>query len=93
MKMRALVFAMVCVAAASSAAQAYDKYIPLGTGYSATVDSLPRFESDAGQVSQRSDEYETELYLENLKRAKQDSRLRDFFSDRNATGLDGHIDY
>ena len=91
--MRAISLVFVLALAASPAARAYENYIPLGTGYSPNVDSLPAFESDAGQVSQRSDEYETELYLENRKRALDDSRMREFFSDRNATGSDSHIDY
>ena len=91
--MRAISLVFVLALAASPAAMAYENYIPLGTGYSPNVDSLPAFESDAGQVSQRSDEYETELYFENRKRALDDSRMREFFSDRNATGSDSHIDY
>lgn len=91
--MRAISLVFVLALAASPAAMAYENYIPLGTGYSPNVDSLPAFESDAGQVSQRSDEYETELYLENRKRALDDSRMREFFSDRNSTGSDSHIDY
>ncbi len=91
--MRMIVLGLVFAVAASPAALAYENYIPLGTGYSSGVDTLPLFDSEAGQVSQRSDEYETELYLENRKKAEQDTRFREFFSDRNATGLDSHIDY
>jgi hypothetical protein len=95
MNMRAfsLVFGFVVSVALSPAAMAYENYIPLGTGYSANVDSLPAFESDAGQVSQQADVYETQLYFENRKKALDDSRMREFFSDRNSTGSDSHIDY
>jgi hypothetical protein len=93
MKMRAISLVFVLVIAAAPAAMAYDKYIPLGTGYSPDVDSLPAFNSDAGQVSEQTDVYETELYFENRKKALDDSRMREFFSDRNSTGSDSHIDY
>jgi hypothetical protein len=95
MNMRAisLVFSFSVAVAMSPAAIAYENYIPLGTGYSANVDTLPAFESDAGQVSQQTDVYETELYFENRKKALDDSRMREFFSDRNSTGFDSHIDY
>jgi hypothetical protein len=93
MRMVSLVFGLVVAVAVSPAALAYENYIPLGTGYSPEVDSLPAFESDAGQISEQTDVYETELYFENRKKALDDSRMREFFSDRNATGLDSHIDY
>ncbi len=79
--------------AASPVAWAYENYIPLGTGYSSNVDSLPEFDSDAGQIARKTDSYETELYLKNRKQAEDESRLREFFSDRNSTGSDGGIDY
>ena len=91
--MRAVSLVFVLAMATSPAALAYENYIPLGTGYSPQVDSLPAFESDAGQISEQTDVYETELYFENRKKALDDSRMREFFSDRNSTGSDSHIDY
>jgi hypothetical protein len=74
-------------------ASAYENYIPLGTGYSSNVDRLPAFDSNAGQISQQTDIYETELYVKNRKKAEDESRMREFFSDCNSTGSDSHIDY
>ncbi len=90
-----MLFASIAIGLAfgTSPALAYENYIPLGTGYSSNVDRLPAFDSDAGQISQQTDIYETELYMKNRKRAEDESRLREFFSDRNSTGSDSHIDY
>jgi hypothetical protein len=95
--MKMSVFKLVlCIGAAVAAvtpALAYENYIPLGTGYSSNVDSLPSFDSVEGQVSQQSDVYETEIYLLGRKRVEADSRFREFFSDAESTGADSHIDY
>jgi hypothetical protein len=80
-------------ASVATPAMAYENYIPLGAGYSPQVDSLPGFETDAGRVSQQSDVYETELYMQQRKQAEDDSRLRQFFSDAESTGADTRIDY
>ena len=84
---------VAAVLASSSMAMAYENYIPLGTGYSSSVDSLPQFDSEAGEISRRTDAYETELYLLNKKRAEQDSRLQNFFSRSDSNGVDNGIDY
>lgn len=78
---------------AASPAVAYENYIPLGAGYSPQVDSLPGFDSDAGQVSQQSDVYETELYMQQRKQVEDESRFRRFFSDAESTGSESQIDY
>jgi hypothetical protein len=95
MKMRALLLTTTVFALAMSgpAALAYENYLPLGTGYSASVDSLPQFDSEEGQVIQQTDVYETELYMKARKRAEEESRMRAFFSDAESTGADSHIDY
>jgi hypothetical protein len=93
MSMFKISLSAVLLLAASPAAMAYENYIPLGTGYSTDVDSLPQFDSEAGEISRKTDVYETELYLENLKRAQEDSRLRNFFGRRDSTGIDNSIDY
>jgi hypothetical protein len=85
--------AALALVAFSSASMAYENYIPLGTGYSTTVDSLPSFDSEAGQIIERTDVYETEQYLLNRKRAEQDSRLQNFFSRSDSSGVDNSIDY
>jgi hypothetical protein len=88
-----VVLGLVVAVASASAVQAYENYIPLGTGYSANVDSLPSFDSEAGQVSQQTDVYETEIYLKGRKRIEDESRMRAFFSDAESTGADSQIDY
>lgn len=88
-----IVLGLVVVVASTSAVQAYENYIPLGTGYSTNVDSLPSFDSAAGQVSQQTDVYETEIYLTGRKRIEDESRMRAFFSDAESTGSDSQIDY
>jgi hypothetical protein len=95
MKMRVpfLTIVLLCSGFAVPQAMAYENYIPLGTGYSPNVNSLPEFSSDAGQVSQQSDVYETELYMRGRKQVEDDSRFRQFFSDSESTGADTHIDY
>lgn len=93
--MRALSFVLGfgLLATSFTVASAYENYIPLGTGYSANVDSLPAFDSNAGQVSQQADIYETEIYLQGRKQVEEDSRFRRFFSDAESIGSDTHIDY
>jgi hypothetical protein len=91
--MRVFSFALGLVLAASVPAQAYENYIPLGTGYSPSVSALPAFDSDQGQITQRTDVYESELYRIKRKSVEDDSRLRQFFSSPESTGSDTHIDY
>jgi hypothetical protein len=95
MKMRVLRIVLVLSAglAGASAALAYENYLPLGTGYSSNVDSLPSFDSEVGQVNQQADVYETEIYMLGRKRVEDDSRMRSFFSDAESTGADTNIDY
>jgi hypothetical protein len=95
MKMRILKVILVVFAsvAASPATFAYENYLPLGTGYSSNVDSLPNFDSEAGQINQQADVYETEIYMRGRKRVEDDSRMRSFFSDAESTGSDSNIDY
>jgi hypothetical protein len=92
MKMRALVVVGFMVLAATPAS-AYENFIPLGAGYSPNVSTVPEFDSEDGKKIARSDSYETDIYLKGRKKIEDESRLRQFFSDRNSTGVDGHIDY
>jgi hypothetical protein len=87
-------FAVLAVLAMSVApALAYENFIPLGTGYSTEVGSLPLFESDEGQVIQKTDIYESEIYRRARGDAEFDSRMRQFFSDGEAMGPDYYLDY
>ncbi len=93
MRIVLLVTSCFAIATGAPSAMAYENYIPLGTGYSANVDSVPQFESEEGLVIQQTDIYETELYMKARKRVEDESRLREFFSDAESTGADSHIDY
>lgn len=95
MKMRSAVkFVVVAmVLGFAMPALAYENFIPSGTGYSPEVDSLPAFDSEAGQITVQADIYETENYRRRLEEAERDSKFRQFFSDANSTGSDTFIDY
>jgi hypothetical protein len=93
MKMRIISLLFLSSVALSGPALAYENYIPLGAGYSSNVDSLPAFDSEAGQISQETDVYETELYKKGRKSIEDESRFRQFFSDSESTGADTYIDY
>jgi hypothetical protein len=92
MKMRVIVLFSL-VAFGATPAVAYENFIPLGAGYSPSVSEVPEFDSQDGRKIARSDSYETDIYLKGRKKIEDESRLRQFFSDRNSTGLDTHIDY
>lgn len=77
----------------SGAAHAYENFIPMGTGYSSEVDSLPRFESDRGQVSVTTDVLETEVWRRNREDAELDSRFRQFQSGNELDSNSDFIDY
>jgi len=81
------------VGSAGVPAQAYENFIPLGTGYSSEVDSLPDFDSDASATIARTDIYETELYFKARKEIEADSFFRRFQSDNELQGGDTFIDY
>ena len=87
-----LLLGSLCVVAPAPVL-AYENFIPAGTSYSSTVDSLPDFASPEGQIIQQADIYETENYKRGRKRVEDDSRFRQFFSDGESTGVNGHIDY
>ncbi len=73
-----LVGAVICCGFAP--AQAYESFIPLGTGYSTSVSELPALNSDAQSLSSQTDIYETELYRRALEERKHKSAIKQFFS-------------
>lgn len=77
----------------AGSAFAYENFIPLGTGYSTEIDSLPNFESDRGQVSVTTDVLETEVYRKNREAAEMDSQFRMFQSGNEIEGGSTFIDY
>lgn len=89
-------FVTACVMAmalGSSAAMAYENFIPLGTGYSSDVDSLAASGTDLEELTVKSDIYETELYRAGRNAAEADSFFRRFQSDTELEGGDTSIDY
>ena len=93
MRVSALLFVGSLCVVAPAPVLAFEEFIPSGTGYSASVDSLPDFASPEGQIIQQADIYETEIYKRGRKRVEDDSRFRQFFSDSESTGVNGHLDY
>jgi hypothetical protein len=92
MKMRTLVL-FSFVALLATPVQAYENFIPLGSGYSPDVSDVAEFNSDRAKKIARTDSYETDIYLKMRKKIEDESRMRQFFSDRNGSGLDSNIDY
>ena len=64
--MKKLVLSGLIVAACAGLgavnAGAYENFIPMGTGYSTEVDSVPRFGTDRAQVNGTSDVLESEVW-------------------------------
>jgi hypothetical protein len=91
--MRRLIVGMVALAGFVAPALAYENFIPLGTGYSSEVDSLPDFESEQSRINAQADLYETELYWQGRRDIEADSAFRRFQSDSELVGGDVSIDY
>lgn len=85
--------AAVALLSGSLSAQAYDKFLPLGTGYSTEVSQLPALNSDAEALSVQSDVYETEIYNKQLEAKKRDSYLQRFMFNTENSGSDFSVDY
>jgi hypothetical protein len=90
--MRFLLMATALVLAAPCA-QAFENFIPAGTGYSPEIITLPDFNSDESKANQQADIYETEIYRKQRKYAEDDARLRRFFTQRDSAGVNGKVDY
>ena len=91
------VFSVMVVVAgfvvATGAAQAFENFIPAGTGYSTEILTLPELNSEQSKLNQQTDIYETEIYRKQRKYAEDDAKMRRFFSQNDATGLGGSVDY
>lgn len=79
--------------AGASTCFAYENFIPLGTGYSTEVDSVPEFGTERAQINQEADIIETEIWRSKREAAEFDSRIDRFFSDAEVSGGDTTIDY
>jgi hypothetical protein len=78
---------------AAAPAMAYENFIPLGTGYSTEVQSVPEFDSTRGRVNQEADIIESEIYRLKRQDVQRDSHINRFFSDPEVRGGDESIDY
>ena len=74
-------------------AQAYENFIPLGTGYSTSVSKDPALESERQRVIAQTDIYETEIYNKMLQQRNLDLSSSAFFNDSAAFASDRSIDY
>ena len=80
MRFKSILFSAVIVCASFTPCMAYEKFIPLGAGYSTGVSSLPSLNSDAQSLTVQTDIYETELYLKQLEERKHKSAIKQFFT-------------
>ena len=69
--MRLLAVLVLGLVASASTAQAYEKFIPLGTGYSTDVSVIPDLNSDLQHQINQADVYETEIYNKQLEQNRQ----------------------
>lgn len=88
-----LILATAGIVVLSGSAQAFENFIPAGTGYSTEIITLPDLNSDQSKLNQQTDVYETEIYRKQRKSAEDDAKLRRFFSQNNSTSLGGSVDY
>jgi hypothetical protein len=87
------ILTVLALVSATCAAQAFENFIPAGTGYSTEIGSLPEFNSDQSQINQQTDIYETEIYRKKRKYAEDDTSMRRFFSQNDSTSVGGKVDY
>ena len=73
-------------------AMAYENFIPLGTGYSTGVSTIPALGSDAQTLTTQTDIYETELYRKHLEDQKNFSHLRRFLQNSDSSSTES-VDY
>ncbi len=74
-------------------AQAYENFIPLGTGYSTSVSTIPGIESERQRIIEQTDIYETEIYNKQLQQRQLETSSSAFFNDSAAFNSDRSIDY
>lgn len=82
-----------CAGFGAAEAAAYENFIPMGTGYSTDVDSVPRFGSERSQVNSTTDVLETEIWHRNRDAAEYDSKFRQFQSGNEFKQDNDFIDY
>jgi hypothetical protein len=75
------------------AAQAFDKFIPLGVGYSTELSELPALDSEEQSLTNQADIYETEIYNKQLEQQRHNNYINHFLNDQNSAGSDFSLDY
>jgi hypothetical protein len=92
MRLKSVLFAGAVLCTSCLPAMAYENFIPLGTGYSTDVSTIPALDSDAQSVTTQTDIYETELYRKHLDDQKNFSHLRRFLQNSDSSSTES-VDY
>jgi hypothetical protein len=93
MRIIGILVASITLAVLAIPAQAFETFIPLGTGYSTSVSKDPAIESERQRIIEQADIYETEIYNKQLQERILQSRSSAFFIDAAAFSSDRSIDY
>jgi hypothetical protein len=88
-----VVVAVLALGLGGASAQAAENFVPKGHLYTAGEPSLPELNSDADQINNETDVYESQLYVLKRDRKILDSQLNRFFSDQEPPGGDFSPDY
>ena len=91
--MRLVAVLVLGLLVSAPSAQAFEKFIPTGMGYSTEVSVLPELNSELQQQINQADVYETEIYNKKLEQNRQNSYIKHFLNDQNGTGSDFSVDY
>ena len=93
--MRGFVLAGLAAAALliSGPAQAFDRFIPMGLGYSSANIGLSQLSESDRRIISQTDIYETDIYERQLRARQMDTRMQHFMNDRNFDGTDTGINY
>lgn len=87
-----VLFVGAVLCASTLPAAAYENFIPLGTGYSTGVSTIPALGSDAQTLTTQTDIYETELYRKHLEDQVNFSHLRRFLQNSDSSSTEA-VDY
>ncbi len=93
MRISGLCAALLALSAFALPAHAYENFIPLGTGYSTSVHSIPAIESERQRIIEQTDIYESEIYNKQLQQRIVNSRSSAFFNSPQGFASDSSIDY
>jgi hypothetical protein len=80
--MRKLLCVAVILLSGASNAMAYDKFIPMGQGYSTNNFDAANLTPEQQAAINQADIYETELYLKQLRQKQLDSQMNRMMFDR-----------